>query len=378
MWKSTPPWSYNTSRIPCIAAGFNIPAGNPVVVTSSGSGPIGWNPNGNNPGDPRDPGGVIPGYIDCVACIDPMDSDLIILTTTIQPASDEAGKTFRFANDQIRVDDSYCPKTEAYSEDYPFEVENDAVVYRSKFSVGSIVPEWTSKNKFLVSVDLNYSENYQSSIGLVYAFQFLLEKGPELSVNGITLLSNNRVQISFSPPESGNCSCFSTCLPDSGISIICNGKETTSIHDIEPSTYSIFSFNLTDSNSHTNEITVPVVANMDPLIPVIGVQTLKPERRAVIGIPFLNSIFEDIQSYVKGFQVERYLNEPSARKIISDWTNDNIQNLVYDTSLKSGNTYGYRLRYLGKYGDFSKWSNWTTVQIDTDNTNNQIDNCVYG
>lgn len=376
-WIQNPPWPTNTNRLPCIAAGFSqqntVPNRQTNTISSGPSASI--NDSGGGSTDPS-----TNGILTATLCVSASDPDQIIVTINFIPGTNDIGKTYRLFNDKISIDSYYCAAVSGMPTE--FSVYDLAPIQWSTIIWGYNLTNWTSATNMTASISFCESLYYQQSSRIVYNIQVEFQKGPSLSVNGIEILENGKVVIIFNSPENGNCSCFSTCLPSSGIQLICDGKQTSVVGNVPEGSNSpyIFRFTLVDSNNHTNEISIPTIAHIEPMCPLLSLESVKPIRNVKIAIPRMSTSFSSLNNYVTHYQIERYSRVRENKNLICDWTSLNdLSNseIFYDTILYDYTEYGYRIRYLGPYKDVSQWSEWVTIYVHKNTENMNTNNANY-
>ncbi len=363
-WIRTPPWNHNVNLLPCIAAGIYYQGGGALQRTTSTIGHHNYLDNLNRPSIERS----IIGR----GCISQESPYSIYITLEIDPDSIDVGETFKFYQNKILVN-NYSIDTDNAS----FTVTKDEIfTYLIKLDGLDKIEDFLSLSSLDVKVFICKSAEYLEESKILFNCSFLITKGPALDVSSI-FIENNILTISFNAASATNCTCSTTCIPISGIGIICNDKQTNLQYRLIQNALNTFSFNLTDNNGNIKNIDIGILKNVIPNKPFVSVVQLKDRQIAIVSGNRKSTSNEALSSYVKYFQIERYIDSEQNRSIIYDWIDILNNDYINDESVLPEKTYAYRIRYMGSYGDISNWSDWTISETSVNIASTWIDDEVY-
>lgn len=230
------------------------------------------------------------------------------------------------------------------------------------FDFGKVIPNFMSAVSIIFQIQMigtitqSFGVNYTSqNPSLEYTWQ----KGRLPSPIGIDYNGEN-LQIYFQYLGGEECSCNLQCLTQSGISqdikFCQNDIQSISItHTLSGDPYTI-SLSLRDSIGNTSIINATTVLEVDPY-PPIAISLTNPNRNEITTHPAsINGVILDDVDY----QILRYIGDDNNIKVWKDWSERPVGSLI-DRDILPDTTYGYAVRYRGKFGDISNISDWTIV-----------------
>lgn len=382
-WITTPPWQPGSQRLPCIALGKNqeISGGQPrpPQTTRNNTGSLDPFIPGGRQQEPRE------GLLNLSVCVNPTDVTLLDVTLEFIPGEDELDKRFRLFEDSLLVNSN--PARLVPNQSYPFELTSgESNTFRFSIYAAEVVNNWFSVADIKVIANLCYDGEHTNRQQIRYTSEVNFRKGP-IPPPASLKIENGTAIISFQGVPGSNCSCFSDCIPSSGIAVICPDKKVDIIRPIfaNPDTCIEFTFTIVDASGNTYIFIVPVIEGIIPMRPSVVLQS-SSVREISIGLPLASRNFSNIEKCISHYQVEKYIGSESNREILVDWhklpktiignVESSYGNTITDRKIISGLAHGYRVRYKGTYGDFSQWSDWTKITPTHMSENNNIDDEV--
>lgn len=370
-WLNYDPWNESWKRAACVALGRNYIGGRILGPTSPGRiiGGPGGGPGGSGGS------GFGNGEISVYICTVDGSPTVIEITLVFIPSEPDLGKSLRLFQDRVMVNNIPLDRISNQGSTYPFYIgSSDKNVFTFRINAASI-PNWYSLTAVPIKIDICYDGDQYNRQAIVYTIETVFNKGPQSPPVSLSIIDNNFIRISFKGIPGTSCTCLSDCIPSSGLNIICPDNEFDIIQQISVNDErcTLFSFTLEDSNGNTNTITIPIVQFVRPLHPSVVVRGPKPTRHIVVGVPPISYIFVDLQDCVTHYQVERYVGSEGNKALIADHIPlfpynirsgmmlANSSNVITDNDVHTNIVHAYRTRFLGKYKDWTQWSNWTTV-----------------
>lgn len=210
------------------------------------------------------------------------------------------------------------------------------------------------------SVPLAYGVSYPSQ---TITASFDWNKG--VLPSPVNLLYNEGfLSVVFEYKGTKDCSCDIQCVIPTGVGYnvqFCPDEQQNVIlyqGDTSGDPYSVL-IQLRDSIGNISSLEFQSLFTSKPLPPSVSVGT-KPKRIDItISRQSVNFVsFDETLEY----QVLRYRGKSSNAKIWKDWSHINWNHFV-DYDVIPGETYGYALRFKGKFNEVSNLSDWTEVTI---------------
>lgn len=230
------------------------------------------------------------------------------------------------------------------------------------FDFGSVIPNYTTATEIVF--ELGMIGQIPQSYGVSFPNQdcsdeYTWTKGVLPSPVSITY-QNGNYNVVFEYAGTKDCSCSIQCIVPSGVSnnvqFCPNEKQTISVYygdlSIDPSTFII---QLSDSIGNSSVLSVQPLFGVSPIAPSVSLLD-NPSRIEVSITPrSINGIeLEDVL-----YQIFRYEGSVSNYNIWKDWSNRS--SIFIDTDILPNKTYGYAVRYKGKFGDMTQLSTWYSV-----------------
>ena len=369
-WLDYDPWNSALKSAPCLALGRNSIRGGGSGDPGGGGGGVGQNS----------------GRISFTACLSPENQNILDITLSFYPSLPDINKTYRLFEDRIFINN--YPVSIIPQNDYPFVIHSSSkMIFKFQVNAGAILPDWFSTNVLNIVLFLNEAVHYMERAKIVYHSTYLYNKGPSKPPVSIRV-DGNKAILSFKGLPGTSCGCYSDCIPSTGLTILCKDEPFEIEQEITTSDDQCmqFSFVFTDANGNQNNFTVPVVSKVIPLKPFLTLKAPKPNRRNIVCVSFLSHTLRDLYDCLDSYQIEKYIGTEKNREIFSDWKPvlsnkkgtiiSDAEGTHMDDHIKTGVKYGYRVRYKGVYGDFTEWSDWTTITPTQLSEDNQNDNAV--
>jgi hypothetical protein len=256
--------------------------------------------------------------------------------------------------------------TDERSSSIPINTYGGVVNAKIVADFGRVIPN------FLYAQRINFELRMVGSVPISYGVSFpaqspttsyLWEKG--VLPTPIDISYNNGVlQVFFEYNGQVDCLCNIQCVEPSGVASRINfcPNDTQSIVINQGLSGDPFTFNLllTDAIGNLSEFTATSYINVNPANPIVALR--RPSKsgplRTEIGISNLSKNGVSIVS--AEYQIVKYTNSPHNYIVWKDWSERPWTNFI-DYEIKPGNTYGYAVRYKGKFNDISNLSQWTTI-----------------
>lgn len=231
---------------------------------------------------------------------------------------------------------------------------------------GRVIPN------FLYAQLINFELRMEGSIPVSYGVSFpaqtprttyLWSKGVLPTPVDISYV-NGVIQVYFQYNGQVDCSCNIQCVEPSGVSsnITFCPNDTQSITINQALSGDPFTFNLllSDGIGNLSEFNLTSYINVTPSSPIVALKKSSKSGplRAEIGISNLST--NGVAIAGADYQIIKYINSPHNYIIWKDWSERPWTNFI-DYEIKPGNTYGYAVRYKGKFNDISNLSQWTTI-----------------
>jgi len=177
---------------------------------------------------------------------------------------------------------------------------------------------------------------------------------------------NGVLKVYFQYLGEGNCACQIQCVTPSGVSSDINfcpddiqAVSVTKELNGDPFTFNVV---LRDGVGNTSTLDITTLINVIPISPIVSIEEVSSRRlRAQISINRLN--FRGISVSDADYQIIKYTDTPGNYVVWKDWSIRGWDTFM-DYNIKEGHTYGYAVRYKGKYGDISEFSPWTSIEAN--------------
>lgn len=191
---------------------------------------------------------------------------------------------------------------------------------------------------------------------------FIWQKGVlpnPVSINYV----NGNYNIVFEYKGDIDCSCSLQCVMPSGIShnvkFCPDESQVLNVYKgdltADPSTLLI---QLSDSIGNRSILQVQPLIGVKPQAPTLVVSDDPNRVEVVIAATSLNgTVLTDVQ-----YQVIKYTNTANNYVVWKDWSSRPVSKFI-DLDVIKGKTYGYAVRYLGKFGDMTQLSDWSSTVV---------------
>jgi hypothetical protein len=113
-----------------------------------------------------------------------------------------------------------------------------------------------------------------------------------------------------------------------------------------------------DSIGNTSGLSVHAMAGVQPAPPSVLVKG--PPKHAQISVFYKTKNETAVNNKKIYVQIWKYTGNPGNAKIWKDW-NEYSWKTVFDKDIKSGNKYGYGVKFKGQFKEESYLSSWTTI-----------------
>lgn len=246
--------------------------------------------------------------------------------------------------------------------DIPIDTHCETVHKELVFDFGKVIPNFLSAQsiKFMLgmigTIPISFGINFPNQTPTT---EFTWNKGVLPRPIGLTY-SNGSIKVLFEYNGDKDCSCNIQCFVPSGVShsiTFCpNDIQTVSV--AASLTGSPFDFNITlqDSIGNQSNLNVFTVHNVIPQPPLASMQ--QRPLRIEVAISNLSLDAKDLAE--ADYQIIKYVGTPTNHFIWKDWS-ERAWSYFIDRDVIPGSTYGYAVRYKGKFGDKSLLSSWTVV-----------------
>ena len=231
---------------------------------------------------------------------------------------------------------------------------------------GSVIP------KFLSAQVIRFTLTMTGSVPLSYGISvpaqspsvdYVWTKGVLPTPIGLNY-NRGSVDVLFHYNGTVDCTCDIQCVTQSGVGRTLTFCPTDSQSVSIPHTMDgdPFSFNLvlSDGIGNISELNIVSVVNVNPKPPIVYSsrvgRTSSARNEVALNSLSLNGItITDVQ-----YQVIKFIGSVNNYMIWKDWSNKPVTRFV-DKDVRPGVTYGYAVRYKGRFNDVSNLSNWTVV-----------------
>lgn len=230
------------------------------------------------------------------------------------------------------------------------------------FDFGQVIPNFLSAQviRFRVgmigTIPTSFGLNFPSQTPIV---DYIWTKGILPRPINLTY-SNNTIQVSFEYNGNVDCSCNIQCLVPSGVShnIAFCPNDIQTINIVQQLSGSPFNMLLTleDSIGNQSNLSINTVINVIPKPPIITKQA-RPSR---IEISISNQAMDGSILEDSDYQIIKYVGHPSNHVIWKDWSERSWASFI-DRDILPNTTYGYAVRYKGKFEDRSNLSEWSVI-----------------
>lgn len=230
------------------------------------------------------------------------------------------------------------------------------------FDFGKVVPNFTSAGtiKFRLQLIGTAPQSYNTSFisSNPYA-EYIWPKG--VLPSPINLRYNGeRLEVLFQYFGNGECSCNIQCLTHTGVNnnIKFCKDEIQTISFTESLTGDPFSFtiSLRDGLGNLSNIDIHSVLNVTPQPPVIA-SLGDPSRNEITIFPYS---LAGIELKEVDYQIFKYVGDNNNIHVWKDWSERSYGSFI-DRDILPNTSYGYAVRYRGKFGDISNISSWAEV-----------------
>lgn len=303
-------------------------------------------------------------------CVDPNNTNIVIIDFSINGVYLymptlyilSVGGDISYEDDGVTA--PFIPSHYASSS---VPVNTNCAVYHGQlaFDFGNAIPD------FLKEAEISFKLVMAGSLPQSYGIE-----SPDLSVSQIYNWSkgitprpinlswyNGNLQVVFEYEPTRDCSCNIQCSLPTGVSqeiILCPDKrQEVVISNIElngnPQNLII---QLKDSVGNLSELIVQGLLGVTPQTPSIS-KFMDP-KRVEISINRQDVLGNNLTNVE--YQLLRYEGSSNNYRIFKDWSFSDWDYFV-DYDVIPGKTYGYSVRYKGKFQDTSNFSDWAEVTI---------------
>jgi len=151
----------------------------------------------------------------------------------------------------------------------------------------------------------------------------------------------------------------SFCPADQGF------KKTLTNLTFSPDTPTVLSFLFQDSKGNESSVEVNSLLTVVPRSPLGLVKAYDLQNVIEVAVPLFSAAFVDLRDIVDQYQIEKYEGSPSNVSTFVDWTHTRgygtRERTHWDRAVRTGVTYGYRVRFRTAFDNASPWSDWLTV-----------------
>lgn len=236
------------------------------------------------------------------------------------------------------------------------------------FDFGQVIANYRSARTITFMLQMNGT--IPQSYGVSFPNQsaevdFTWNKGLLPQPINITYTTNGYVSVTFGYNGDVDCSCNISCVIPSGLSqdlVFCPGQAQTVLlynGNNQEDIYRIL-INLTDSLGNESSIDYNSYIYSTPQSPttIVGI---KP-KRIDVSLRRITTNGTEIPSDVE-YQILKYHGSEQNTKVWKDWSKHSWDFFV-DYDIVPGESYGYAVRFKGRYGDVSNRSEWSVVTYD--------------
>lgn len=246
--------------------------------------------------------------------------------------------------------------------DMPISTECRTLNPEVVFDFGRIIPNFLSVStiEFKIVMVGTASSTYNTAFissnpYTIYSWNKGLLPSPiNLRYNG------QRLEVMFQYFGESDCSCNVQCLNYSGVGgqlkFCQNDIQTLSVTQTlsgDPYNLSIY---LSDGIGNNSTIQVTTVINVNPKPPLV-IRRYDPDRYEITISPYSVNNIEITEA---DYQILKYVGDNSNVTIWKDWSERSYGSFI-DRDILPNTTYGYAVRFKGKYGDISNASAWQQV-----------------
>lgn len=246
--------------------------------------------------------------------------------------------------------------------DIPINTNCRTVSPEIVFDFGRVIPNFLSAHtiKFLVgmigTVPLGFGVTFPNQTPTV---THTWSKGVLPRPVALTY-QNNSLFVTFEYNGSHDCSCNIQCIEPSGVnfplSFCPNETQGLSFQTVlSGDPYSLV-LQLEDSIGNRSSLNINTVYQVNPAPPYVGHRT-GPIRNE-ISISNLSVNGKDVGT--TDYQIIKFIGTVGNHYIWKDWS-ERPTSYFIDRDIIPNTTYGYSVRYKGKFGDISNLSDWTIV-----------------
>lgn len=246
--------------------------------------------------------------------------------------------------------------------DIPINTNCQTVHPELVFDFGRVIPNFLSAQRirFLVgmvgTIPLSYGVSFPPQTPTVV---YMWEKGVLPHPVSMRYIGD-RLEVSFQYNGTEDCSCNIQCVTPSGVSreITFCPDDIQTISIIQSLTGDPYSFNISlrDGIGNISDLDVTTLFNVDPQSPMV--EFYPSPKRIEISISKLSANGSTLDDF--DYQIIKYINSPSNHVIWKDWSERSWSYFI-DRDILPNQTYGYSVRYKGRFEDISNFSPWTVI-----------------
>ncbi len=170
------------------------------------------------------------------------------------------------------------------------------------------------------------------------------------------------LEVQFQYNGTADCSCNLNCISPEGVNLdltFCPSEvKTVSIRQVLNGDPFNFNFIVSDTIGNRSELNVVTVINVDPVPPVAYTYTVGSVSRVEVSLQNISQNGATITN--TEYQIIKFDGSVNNYSIWKDWSSKPWNRFI-DSDVIPGRTYGYAVRYKGKFNDVSNVSPWAVV-----------------
>lgn len=309
-------------------------------------------------------------------CQDPTNLSIVYLKCTIQGAYVyQPTLTICWDGNELQVDDLYVSGWQGEGETvFPINPECGSTEVTLAYNIGPAVPNFVTvaeiefKLKFLGSaVEISDNPIIQDT------FKSIDPEAKEILKKGLNPQPyklyydavSGKLKVQYLNLGDTPCKCSINCIEpeEEDLNItVCKDEvqELTVDANSLVGNPTLVELTFVDDLGNKSHVNIEALINMEPVKPDAFLRA-SPNR---VNVSFVHASVHGVEVSPKklSYQVLRFENHIDSARVWKDWSSGGTTAFI-DTDIVSGKKYGYAVRFKGEFGEFSKLSGWSTVEV---------------
>lgn len=312
---------------------------------------------------------VDPSVVVSRCCIDPSDTNIVIIDFSLIGPFNFVPycKILKVDDDDWRQDNIYAHIIYSHPSCCPSVINTNCQVYHGQLvcDFSKTIPSFLSAS--LIEFELGMVGSAPQSYGVEQpimsaSYNFVWEKGITVRPINLAYRDGNLV-LEFMYEGNKECACNVQCTNLSGVNydlVFCPDKAQELIFqhgDLDGTPQSIL-LQFSNSAGNVTNLSIQGLLGVNINSPILAKSenprhvSVSIDKRAINGDTLLDT----------EYQIFKYENTYKNYTLWKDWCHIDWNSFV-DFDVTPGRTYGYSVRYKGKYNDITNLSSWATITL---------------